>query len=71
MPFFSADQFRGVIRTFLAVFPHSQLWYNTSELLLIGVNGDEFNFAPAQLQRLTANPKMQQDLQYAYWDGAK
>jgi tetratricopeptide (TPR) repeat protein len=60
-----------VIRTFLAVLPHSQLWYNTSELLLIGVNGDEFNFAPAQLQRLTANPKMQQDLQYAYWDGAK
>jgi hypothetical protein len=34
MPFLDAS-FHRVLRTFLAVFPASTLWYNTSELLLI------------------------------------
>jgi len=38
--FLRPDQLRMVVRTFLEVFPQSLLWYNRSELLLIGTRGD-------------------------------
>ena len=37
LPFFSVEQFRSVIATFLNTFPQSFLWYNREEMLLIGV----------------------------------
>ncbi len=65
--FLSEDQFRGVVRSFLMVFPQSVLWYNTSELLLIGVADDVFNIAQGKLLRM--DEEIQADLQYSHWGG--
>jgi hypothetical protein len=40
LPFLSIDAFRSVVATFRDAFPHSVIWYNTSEVLLLGINGD-------------------------------
>ena len=45
LPSLTTDQFRGVIRTFLDAFPQSVLWYNSSDLLLIGVNDADFKIS--------------------------
>ena len=37
--FFGPEEFRTMVNTFLHVFPQSVLWYNTSELLLVGTEG--------------------------------
>ena len=65
--FLSEDQFRGVVRSFLTVFPQSVLWYNTSELLLIGSADDAFNIAQGKL--LGMDEEIQGDLQYSHWGG--
>lgn len=65
--FLSEDQFRGVVRSFLMVFPQSVLWYNTSELLLIGVADDAFNIAEGKL--LDVDEEVHADLQYSHWGG--
>ncbi len=65
--FLSEDQFRGVVRSFLTVFPQSVLWYNTSELLLIGSADDAFNIAQGKLLRM--DEEIQADLQYSHWGG--
>ncbi len=65
--FLSEDQFRGVVRSFLTVFPQSVLWYNTSELLLIGSADDAFNVAQGKL--LGMDEEIQADLQYSHWGG--
>ena len=65
--FLTEDQFRGVVRSFLMVFPQSVLWYNTSELLLIGSADDAFNIAEGKL--LGMDEEIQADLQYSHWGG--
>ena len=65
--FLSEDQFRGVVRSFLTVFPQSVLWYNTSELLLIGSADDAFNIAQRKL--LGVEEEVHTDLQYSHWGG--
>ena len=65
--FLKEDQFRGVVRSFLTVFPQSILWYNTSELLLIGSVDDAFNIAEGRL--LGVDEEVQADLQYSHWGG--
>lgn len=65
--FLSEDQFRGVVRSFLTVFPQSVLWYNTSELLLIGSVDDAFNIAQGKL--LGMDEEVHTDLQYSHWGG--
>ena len=71
LTFLTPDQFRGVVRSFLEAFPASTLWYNRSELLLIGVNDDQFLISPQNLDRLTENPVIHQDLQYSPWGGPR
>jgi spermidine synthase len=67
LPYFGPDAFRSAIRTFLEVFPQSMLWYNTSELLLIGVAGDELHLDESRLRaRLAAEP-IASDLAYRHW----
>ena len=33
------NETRGIIKTFISVFPNSLLWYNSADLLLLGFNG--------------------------------
>ena len=67
--FLTPEQFRGLVRSFLTVFPQSLLWYNTSELLLIGTTESAFNLAPRE--QLVADKQIYTDLQYSHWGGAE
>jgi spermidine synthase len=69
LPFFSPATFRSTLATFLEVFPISYLWYNTSELLLIGVNGDPLQVNAARLDSTLALPGISDDLDFALWGG--
>ena len=69
IPSLTTDQFRGVVKTFLDAFPQSFLWYNSSDLLLIGVNDAEFKFSRTALERLSSNEAVHQDLRYTFWGG--
>ena len=68
IPFFTTEQLQGVLKTFLDAFPQSTLWYNTSELLLVGVNdgGDGFN---QELLGRLSDDLIQEDLSYSHWGG--
>jgi hypothetical protein len=70
LPFFSVDSFRAALATFLASFPSSMLWYNTSELLLIGVDGDGYGeISTSRLEATLAAPAVRDDLGFSYWGG--
>ena len=51
--FFTTEQFRSVLRTFLDIFPQSALWFNSSEFLLIGINDERLKLHSATLERLS------------------
>ena len=69
VPSLTTDQFQGVIKTFLDAFPQSFLWYNSSDLLLIGVNDADFKLSRTALERLSSNQAVHQDLRYTFWGG--
>ena len=67
--FFTMDQLRSVLRTFLDSFPQSALWFNSSEFLLIGVNSERIKLHSIALERVSSNNRVHQDLSYGYWEG--
>jgi spermidine synthase len=67
--FFTTDQLRSVLRTFLDIFPQSALWFNSSEFLLIGVNSEKIKLHSIALERVSSNNRVHQDLSYGYWEG--
>ena len=69
IPSLTTDQFRGVIKTFLDAFPQSFLWYNSSDLLLVGVNDTSFKISRTALERLWSNKSVHRDLRYTFWGG--
>ncbi len=70
--YFSPQQLRGVVRTFLQVFPESSLWYNRVELLLIGRKGSRLEIdLNAVMTRLAENAEVNGDLQFSPWGGPK
>ena len=69
MSFFTKAQFQSVLQTFLDVFPQSVLWYNTGELLLIGINANRVKLNSSVLTRLSSNKQVRQDLDYSHWGG--
>jgi spermidine synthase len=71
LPFFTPQEFRMVLRSFLTVFPESVLWYNTSELLLIGVNADRFRIDPGRFELATPGHQAGDDLDFSHWGGAE
>ena len=71
IPSLTTDQFRGVIKTFLDAFPQSFLWYNSSDLLLIGFNGADFKLNRTSLELLLSNETVHQDLRYSFWGGSQ
>jgi spermidine synthase len=68
LPFLTEEQFRGIVRTFRETFPEAVLWYNTSELLLLGSRDVPIEIQHARLTMLET-PPLSEDLQYSYWDG--
>jgi spermidine synthase len=72
VPFFDEQQFRDAIATFISVFPQSILWYNTSELLLVGFADGLPCLNRTQLRDQIANdPDLAEDLRFAHWGGAE
>ncbi len=69
IPSLTTDQFQGVVKTFLDAFPQSFLWYNSSDLLLIGLNDTDFKLSRTTLKRLSSNEAVHRDLRYTFWGG--
>jgi spermidine synthase len=69
LAFLSTDEVRAVIATFLDVFPQATLWYNTSELLLIGSPDAPLALRPERLAQLTSNAAIAEDLRFSLWGG--
>jgi spermidine synthase len=67
LAFLTPDELRRVVATFRSVFPDSVLWYNTSELLLIGARDDAVRLEERRLDLLRSDPKIHADLRYGYW----
>jgi spermidine synthase len=69
--FLGVDEFRGVVRSFLDVFPQALLWYNTTELLLIGVKADRWELDREHFQQLHERKQIREDLAYSHWGGPR
>lgn len=67
----SQEHVRGAVATFIDVFPQSMLWYNGSELLLIGVNAEAFRIDPQAVTQRMRRGEVLADLDYAYWGGRR
>jgi spermidine synthase len=65
LPFLRTEDLRRLVATFVAVFPRAVLWYNTSELLLVGGESAALAFDPARVARVAS------DLDFRYWGGAE
>ncbi len=69
LPFFDTERFRSVVGTFLEVFPQSVLWYNTSEVLLIGPNAGAFPWRTDLSPEPPWSETVVEDLDLVYWGG--
>ncbi len=69
LTFLSVDDFRGIVRSFLEVFPCATLWYNTSELLLIGFRDGESIPSVARLLTYGGSEEIRRDLRFSPWNG--
>ncbi len=49
LPFYTVEQFRSVVATFLKTFPQSFLWYDRDDMLLIGVNSPQIQLSGYRL----------------------
>jgi len=56
---------RGVVRTFIEVFPEAALWYNSTNLLLLGWE-DAFLIQPSSVAERLRQPAIAQDLAISY-----
>lgn len=69
LPFLTIDQFRSVIGTFVDVFPQATLWYNTSELLLVGGRDHAPKLREPRLRLLSGDMRISDDLRYSHSGG--
>ncbi|MEW6269686.1 MAG: fused MFS/spermidine synthase, partial [Thermodesulfobacteriota bacterium] len=67
LAFLEPGELRRVVATFRRAFPASLLWYNTSELLLIGVRGDALPIDPRRFDAVASDPLLRADLDVAHW----
>lgn len=67
--YFTPDQLRTVVQSFLTVFPQSLLWYNKSELLLVGTNGERLQLPEERLEHLERHAAVREDLAFSPWGG--
>jgi len=69
LPFFTIDEVRRIVATFIEVFPDSVLWYNTSEVLLIGFRDGIPQIDAARLAAGLHREEVEKDLDFSYWGG--
>jgi len=67
--FLDAESLRGVLRTFLEVFPNATLWYNGAEMLAIGGRDGTVALDPARLAAALRDSALATDLRYSQWGG--
>lgn len=67
--FLKESELRSMVATFLTVLPHSALFFNTTELLLVGRADGPLRVNPSRLDLLQENQAVHDDLAYAYWGG--
>ena len=67
--FLNLEESRGIVRTFLDVFPESSLWYNTGELLLIGTSGPSLRLSNERLRLVQSDARLLLDLDWSHWGG--
>ena len=67
--FLTPDELRRVIATFIARFPNAALFYNTSELLLVGRRDGPIELTGAALDRFRAAIRRSGDGAYSHWGG--
>jgi len=65
----NSEQFLLIVKTFLESFPQSALWYNSSELLLIGTVSNQLALSNDYLARLAQSSALQKDMEFSYWGG--
>ncbi|HIJ81736.1 MAG TPA: fused MFS/spermidine synthase [Desulfuromonadales bacterium] len=64
--FFTEDEFRSVVRSFLEVFPHSTLWFNKyAECILIGSPTQQPRLSEQRLMLLQNDKRLRSDLKYS------
>ena len=63
------NSLRRVVATFLEAFPQATVWYNSSDLLLIGTNAARFEIPAARLRLLSEDARVRDGLRYSHWGG--
>jgi spermidine synthase len=63
--FVTGEELSRLLRTFLAEFPASRLWYNTTEFLLVGCAGDPPRWDPGRWRRRLSDPAVRNDLAFS------
>ena len=69
LPFLEVETFKRLLRTFAEVFPECSLWYNSSELLIVGVIGDRARLSADRLRLVESEAAIRDDLRYSHWGG--
>ncbi len=71
LAFFGEREFAAVVATFLEVFPHAVLWYNTQELLLIGSAEGPPRLDLARIAAGGLPAAVGADLHWSHWGGVE
>jgi spermidine synthase len=67
--FFTEEEFKSVVRSFLEVFPQSTLWFNKyAECILIGNPSQQPKLSTQRLKLLQSNITLRSDLNYSFDD---
>jgi spermidine synthase len=65
--FFTEDEFKSVVHSFIEVFPQSTLWFNKyAELILVGNTTQQPKLTPERLALLQSDTGIRSDLEYSY-----
>ena len=64
LPYFSVEQFRSALATFLNTFPQSFLWYNREEMLLIGVKTPQLKLRGERLILLEGEDESENEVRH-------
>lgn len=65
--FFTEEEFKSVVRSFLEVFPQSTLWFNKyAECILIGSTAEQPLLSNKRLALLQSNEELREDLEYTH-----